>query len=109
MVVCQAEDRIRDADVTAVQTCALPILEILKLPDEARRAEHKGLDLTGPALALQNAILHDLPAIPLHLGDRVLEIGRASCRERGWRSAAVVELKNQSTQHQSTDITRRKR
>src|SRR3989442_7509475 len=38
----QAEDGIRDADVTGVQTCALPICERERGPDRALRALRRG-------------------------------------------------------------------
>src|SRR5436305_6757363 len=88
----QAEDGIRDADVTGVQTCALPILDV----DFGRAGAPKGvwqyaaihressIDLSGlphsvvlPRLELFADSGYPFTAIP------DLEIGRASCRERG--------------------------
>src|SRR5436305_14924093 len=48
----QAEDGIRDADVTGVQTCALPILGLAK--DRTGRASHV-CDLRGTALSTGRA------------------------------------------------------
>ena len=65
----QAEDGIRDYDVTGVQTCALPISAVpgpettLSAPEEVE-AEAK-------------AAVAEVEAAPV-----VEEIGRASCRER---------------------------
>src|SRR5207245_3803347 len=56
----QAEDGIRDATVTGVQTCALPI---------CRRGAARVLDQ-----------LRDGGG---HVGGETFQIGRASCRERG--------------------------
>src|SRR3989442_5719719 len=64
----QAEDGIRDADVTGVQTCALPI----SLAREAHRDRRHVLP--APALLLEACSVDD----EAH-GAR--EIGRASCRE----------------------------
>src|SRR3989442_7415005 len=52
MFVFQAEDGIRDADVTGVQTCALPIWEFDKrLPHEALFIEFPGLNSAHGPLA----------------------------------------------------------
>src|SRR3989442_6669731 len=82
----QAEDGIRDADVTGVQTCALPI-----------SAPRAGLE---PGLVLPNRLIGaiaragprdvaELAAVDgvrrwraEVFGAEILEIGRASCRER---------------------------
>src|SRR5699024_11259717 len=88
----QAEDGIRDRNVTGVQTCALPIWGIGPVGD--------GLQPLGPVLGRDIVLLpwivapfgglsvHDLrtggtarlgqPGVHEH------EIGRASCRERVW-------------------------
>src|SRR5688500_19948415 len=78
----QAEDGIRDYKVTGVQTCALPILVLQKVPQLAKGN-------------LRNRLRHDAPdEDDYQLGcclltfprggvsDRRIEIGRASCRER---------------------------
>src|SRR5207237_2005399 len=75
----QAEDGIRDSSVTGVQTCALPILraaDYVLVPDLVNKnanAGGKGLGAVGGFLGHR-------------LGGLAGEIGRASCRERGWRS-----------------------
>src|SRR5439155_17217544 len=77
----QAEDGIRDGHVTGVQTCALPIFCL----GNAQPSEFRTEPLMG--LRFATAFLHDgraatvAQAIELHGGE---EIGRASCRERGW-------------------------
>src|SRR5207245_5834297 len=83
-VFLQAEDGIRDATVTGVQTCALPILLALRrrrsgreqpsfvVVDERDGRPHADLGGHGPRLPV---------------GALVGQIGRASCRERGWSSA----------------------
>src|SRR5699024_11851107 len=77
----QAEDGIRDRNVTGVQTCALPIcLSVHKnTTDVAARS------LTGAA-APSLPQLHRQAARPPHSpqGLRFPQIGRASCRERVW-------------------------
>src|SRR5699024_12054008 len=89
----QAEDGIRDRNVTGVQTCALPILSgrsFLKLldytPDEIRyliklSKEFKNLKLTGTPHR--------------YLEGKNIEIGRASCRERveRWEGGGEVKKK----------------
>src|SRR5207245_7240796 len=47
----QAEDGIRDATVTGVQTCALPILLDVRLPDLDGKAIWRRLLVDRPALA----------------------------------------------------------
>src|SRR3989454_8092648 len=85
----QAEDGIRDYKVTGVQTCALPIFS---RHHRERRALHRAEDLLRLAphlflLALDEG--HDVRgdverrdagiSCP---GERLVQIGRASCRER---------------------------
>src|SRR5690606_40943037 len=90
----QAEDGIRDFHVTGVQTCALPIFKVEAL----RRAESS---LSSGAVLASNTSsisIDDLSAtlqrprrfLGLHFFNPVpasalveVEIGRASCRERG--------------------------
>src|SRR5256885_6885606 len=83
----QAEDGIRDYKVTGVQTCALPILFGDESDDNAvayyRVAKRKGV-LATLTLAQRIRLIRlglDGPT----LGDdeeMIVEIGRASCRER---------------------------
>src|SRR3989442_9684436 len=84
----QAEDGIRDADVTGVQTCALPISQVMGVTQRmgARVVLEVGLPMVmyrRPGARAQNArVLHRLVAT---LGMDLIrgqEIGRASCRER---------------------------
>src|SRR5258708_30003675 len=72
----QAEDGIRDDLVTGVQTCALPICGVAHDHADAR---HRKIQLFGDDLRKPRG----------HAG----EIGRASCRERGWISGAADPLK----------------
>src|SRR5690606_40739694 len=86
----QAEDGIRDFHVTGVQTCALPILTLVKPDEKGRplllspRTYVHGWD---PAAAEKfdpkaaKEIPSDLAAGEIVLSD---QIGRASCRERVW-------------------------
>src|SRR5437773_7231600 len=60
----QAEDGIRDRDVTGVQTCALPISTIVELNGDAWRIGREG------AIAVEE------------IERAMKEIGRASCREK---------------------------
>src|SRR5207245_3559448 len=104
-----AEDGIRDATVTGVQTCALPILDrVLK------RGLQAGLivrDVELPATVLRGGAEGVVGRLRLGCGgvdgdaeangvdDHVLnpgergQIGRASCRERGEVERAGVQLR----------------
>ena len=62
----QAEDGIRDRDVTGVQTCALPICFIRVNMAPVTDDSESGHQLSGFVLSLED----------------ITEIGRASCRER---------------------------
>src|SRR5256885_7281746 len=81
----QAEDGIRDYKVTGVQTCALPIS-----PDVRARKDHgprsdggSGLDHDWQRSRAVGAVSFEWVEIVVHdLGERLDEIGRASCRER---------------------------
>src|SRR5207245_7853538 len=99
----QAEDGIRDATVTGVQTCALPIfasigasggtiiatiITVRGVPGDVDR------DDGGDDGAAARADARDVrpPRARRARGRRLLlgEIGRASCRESGWVSGAVM-------------------
>src|SRR3989442_5251399 len=92
----QAEDGIRDADVTGAQTCALPIYR--GAGAHARGGEERERHRPGgrPEAATHRGLIvhrcpgrhggHDRMARVVDLGGDGrwgLEIGRASCRERG--------------------------
>src|SRR5207249_8368409 len=99
----QAEDGIRDRNVTGVQTCALPILGGIK--DKMLAAMRAGIrrvmlparnsrDLEEvPAEAKQKmefVFLEDVDeAVRVALEPRPEKIGRASCRERGEGEGSV--------------------
>src|SRR5207245_3229114 len=86
----QAEDGIRDATVTGVQTCALPILGPL-----LRRFHQAGHPAGSAHRSARNAVLYR-KHVPVRVHERNLhrapwllepnqedrQIGRASCRER---------------------------
>src|SRR5207302_2948436 len=81
----QAEDGIRDFHVTGVQTCALPISRVRRV----RRGDHAAARPGRPLHRFEDAA-RDRGGDPRR-NDRgaprreraELEIGRASCRERG--------------------------
>src|SRR5699024_11378788 len=92
----QAEDGIRDRNVTGVQTCALPISvrsalgPLLVQPLVGRRQPPRELGALEPGVLVVRVDLRG--GGDLLLGQRpareaVPEIGRASCRERGEGSA----------------------
>src|SRR2546421_6845689 len=84
----QAEDGIRDLIVTGVQTCALPILVLLRgvVPEAAVRAESIEARLrVAEALGWHLVRLRVRTRIALYREPapaRLAKIGRASCRER---------------------------
>src|SRR5262249_57246434 len=83
----QAEDGIRDWSVTGVQTCALPICALRRVFAYSRPYWP---NLVGAAVALTVAA-----GTVLALGQglrRLIEIGRASCRERVESAVAGVAL-----------------
>src|SRR3712207_9288841 len=99
MFIFQAEDGIRDIGVTGVQTCALPIFQIL--------GHGKGLQLprnVGDNIREQRLHARDAPcevslealngrSVDLNfLLEPLVEIGRVTCRERVSISVVVVSL-----------------
>src|SRR5699024_11743868 len=94
---CQAEDGIRDRNVTGVQTCALPICLLIV----ARVVQ--GLGAGGLMILSQAAIADVVPArergrymgamgAVFAVSSVAGQIGRASCRERVWISGGDVAL-----------------
>src|SRR5207245_8215363 len=97
----QAEDGIRDATVTGVQTCALPISAVPRACDAARQTARQPLEearqhpaVTGPPNELDTL----LSSPPRRRGSRgtAAEIGRASCRERVEMSVVAGTEKKKS-------------
>src|SRR5699024_11621226 len=81
----QAEDGIRDRNVTGVQTCALPIYPgLTPAIKDAYRAPYRGRDRRGGI----GGFVADIPTTASHPSRDALrtdadnQIGRASCRER---------------------------
>src|SRR5699024_11755323 len=70
----QAEDGIRDRNVTGVQTCALPI--------SLRNYTFHASALLGILLTFALLIALLLFIYNVAMGVKMLQIGRASCRER---------------------------
>src|SRR5256885_9819266 len=84
----QAEDGIRDYKVTGVQTCALPICVAPLRPGGPVNTKHARASVDDrmpphpPMVLCKWQPLHaDCAGAPIHFL-RVLQIGRASCRER---------------------------
>src|SRR5690606_39436798 len=97
----QAEDGIRDFHVTGVQTCALPIFLAAEPPERPLLERPQQLDLDvrlhfRDLIQEERAAVRELEAARLFVdraGERALfvaeelvQIGRASCRERVWIS-----------------------
>src|SRR5207245_5949710 len=103
----QAEDAIRDATVTGVQTCALPI-SLRAAPAEAGETGHHviartqgghlrahRLDDAGALVAEDVWSIQREPPEPIHDVEVAVadaEIGRASCRRRGRVQGVAVEF-----------------
>src|SRR5207245_3202186 len=89
----QAEDGIRDATVTGVQTCALPIwaaLHALHHLPQAAVDPLRTLDFAAEIREVERDVAH-IPALLPTVGEVIgalldraqeMQIGRASCRER---------------------------
>src|SRR5699024_12133137 len=91
----QAEDGIRDRNVTGVQTCALPILENA-VSMETKRVQllplKKAAFMPKLPVDVQQEIIHMVPStkdvldqvVPNYITGNIYgcQIGRASCRER---------------------------
>src|SRR5256885_6719002 len=82
----QAEDGIRDYKVTGVQTCALPISGPIDHGIKFRRKDlpdEPTIDATIHNLkTVERATTIGEGSVRVHTVEHVLEIGRASCRER---------------------------
>src|SRR5690606_40161429 len=82
----QAEDGIRDFHVTGVQTCALPIYEIVLEPDAYFRGPILTVTGARPSiLTVQTSPGTSGPTpagVPVKTRSPGMKIGRASCRER---------------------------
>src|SRR5699024_12875920 len=82
----QAEDGIRDRNVTGVQTCALPIFLTVGTPRSRRiTAARRRTGNLDPPLAQRQGTAPPIGRADAarHRGWAREEIGRASCRERG--------------------------
>src|SRR5699024_11828724 len=94
----QAEDGIRDRNVTGVQTCALPIYAIVdgkvKLGG-AKESSAKALMQLGNrhriSLFINDRDYGETKPYSVAAGHAELKIGRASCRGRGETSGAEVD------------------
>src|SRR5690606_40225300 len=102
----QAEDGIRDFHVTGVQTCALPIFSAINtgssfIPSDqdslvnSGTGRNYGIELTlerffnkGYYFLITSSIFDSQYAG----SDGIEQIGRASCRERVWRSVSGGSL-----------------
>src|SRR5699024_12065170 len=94
----QAEDGIRDRNVTGVQTCALPIfgigmrISIHPHSDDYERIILEALETTSDQLHLTGLEI-TTGEVSTYVGVKTGEIGRASCRERVYSSERVGEVK----------------
>src|SRR5690554_8144441 len=86
----QAEDGIRDADVTGVQTCALPIFSALDYNS------YTGVIGVGRVSRGRIKTNTQVKVIDSHAKVRNGQIGRASCRERVQNTVVAVLLTKKS-------------
>src|SRR5699024_11426265 len=84
----QAEDGIRDRNATGVQTCALPIFEVLE--DRVAFPWFSEMPDTDAVQAYTHFISAFCQMSKNAKRVTVTEIGRASCRERVWIEGVVV-------------------
>src|SRR5699024_12051400 len=86
----QAEDGIRDRNVTGVQTCALPILMRDSIPG-SQEGRKKVKQIYGKINGKKKPV--PIGELNLDMGNVLIEeIGRASCRERVELSEGGVSL-----------------
>src|SRR5438552_19075688 len=97
----QAEDGIRDDLVTGVQTCALPICacstpacDLVSKPYEVHQITCRCRTRTASSAGQRRPQL------------AVMQIGRASCRERVWISLGVVAWKRQKRDEGGVSLAR---
>src|SRR5688500_20328387 len=92
----QAEDGIRDYKVTGVQTCALPILGRGVPSTRKVRVSRPRESALISRVAVARPVSRSTTRPPGRTTTAEVEIGRASCRERGWVGwgAGRVEQKN---------------
>src|SRR5699024_12155880 len=90
----QAEDGIRDRNVTGVQTCALPICPATgpgaPIAVVAREPGCHPLRPTGLVYRARRGQMAGQQMTPAEAMDRAVEIGRTSCRERREVTETVV-------------------
>src|SRR5688500_20406618 len=102
----QAEDGIRDYKVTGVQTCALPISSnpsARSTGNEGRRPlAGRSAASYGRLMTVDHAITTATRTLDeVDLGSVAIEIGRASCRERGrYAGGAGVRTKKSDENRQ---------
>src|SRR5699024_11618871 len=97
---CQAEDGIRDRNVTGVQTCALPILENeldLLRSEKPPSVAHRIQELTSDGDVSDNSeyeeTKEELVIIEARIREIENKIGRASCREREEIEVGAIKAK----------------
>src|SRR5690349_24115604 len=94
----QADDVIRDLYVTGVQTCALPIsirnaAELFAQAKESTPELRTASDILRRQVRVLAHLVDDLLDVSRITAGRIVQIGRASCRERVWISVGAVVFK----------------
>src|SRR5690348_18498066 len=101
----QAEDGIRDGRVTGVQTCALPIWKGLEKYTGIKQKRRRLFgDECFPAGTLVDTPNGRRRIEDIRSGDEVINIGRASCRDRVSISVVGGALKKKDRKSRSEDI-----
>src|SRR5437764_11313492 len=93
LVFLQAEDGIRDTSVTGVQTCALPISSTFRrLCSRAPRTMSASSAIAREKCPPDRTHTRSLYSGMPHT-DAIVEIGRASCRERTARRVVALRYR----------------
>src|SRR5207237_3028025 len=101
----QAEDGIRDSSVTGVQTCALPIFDLT--PTEQTDITVANLTMDAPTIGTLDDLDFDADTLTTtSTGEQQLQIGRASCRERGSMSRIGETLKRRRARRREQETAR---
>src|SRR5699024_11227948 len=97
----QAEDGIRDRNVTGVKTCALPIWgeAPLRLPDIDAHTQNGVLQPAG--LKIHGGLGEDAADLP---APQVHEIGRASCRDTAGTAEGEEAVKEKRTRNSGCSV-----
>src|SRR5699024_12144525 len=103
----QAEDGIRDRNVTGVQTCALPISRGPPRVLAAFSGDAPSAPRSTPT-TLTRVTLHVAPATDADVDEIADQIGRASCRERVESAGVAVAGKKKKEEEAARNVWQRR-